>query len=130
MVEDDFRNYTEPLSFNISFRGNYIREVAYALDFLYDAYSLRDFEVVNNSETLVKLETKYIEDIYTGDKSLILKRPYIEIPTYGIQLENILTVTCLNICCYTRISNLDYDKATDIFYHRLYCSRHRLYPTM
>ena len=130
IVEDDFRNYAEPHSFNISFRSNYIREVAYALDFLYDAYSLRDFEVVNNSETLVKFEIEYIDDIYTSHESSILKRSYIKIPTYGIQLENILTVTCLNICCYIGISNVDYDKATDIFYHRLYCSRHYLYPTM
>ena len=130
IVEDDFRNYTEPHSFNISFRGNYIREVAFALDFLYDVYCLSDFEVVNNSETLVKIETKYIDDIYPSDRSFLLKRPYIEIPTYGIMLRNILTVTDLNICCYTGISNLDYDRAADIFFHRLNCSRYSLYPTL
>ena len=63
IVEDDFRNYIEPHSFNISLRSNYIREVAYALDFLYDVYSLRDFEVVDNSETLVKSEIEYIDEI-------------------------------------------------------------------
>lgn len=130
ITEDDLINYIEPYNFNVSIRSLYIQEVSLAIDFLYDSYCLRNFEIIDDSETLIKIETEYIEDICTRDRYFILKRPYIEIPTYGIRLENILTVTGLNICCYTGISNFDYDRAADIFYHRLNCSRRSLYPVM